>query len=463
MLKTSTCKHCGLPIHNDPNGVGGGFTGWAHDEGDWLTCAYATNNKNNSQYKQTVSAEPMTDFVTDLEYVIESVPVPKAKKAKKKMITPKPLVLNTPKPLNGCDVSICKNCGTEIHQNFKEQYEWEHSEQVYCAGAEPISCARCDAPMRVSNMPETNTWIHLAVPGTVGGEWYCYKVKGYSHLDPSLMTVRYLPEGESKPNKIEVPEKVPEKVPVKKPKKLKKPTEIPEGTQATCKHCGLAIRKALPASISSLNVTGWQHQASEYGMTLDPCWYAVDNSGVPEKLNKFQKPTDVSKDKGEQYKSVEQAEPTDEWLAAYGIDPMTIITLKPLSKPLLILGEPLSGPIIAKFKAGLNPAGVPEVVDTCMYCDQPVRLSHSNFCPNDWIHATTDYTCVFGATLDGQPHVADTFNTPNESSRERDRDQRTAFFEFLKNTYQKKAISNAAHDGTFPVGRKFRHDKVEKD
>jgi hypothetical protein len=311
-------------------------------------------------------------------------------------------------------------------------------------------------------MPETNTWIHLAVPGTVGGEWYCYKVKGYSHLDTSLMAVRYLSEGEPKPHKIEVPEKVPEKVSAKKLTQPKKPTEIPEGTQATCKHCGLAIRKALPASISSVNVTGWKHQASEYNTAFDTCWYAVDNSGVPEKLNKFQKPTDVSKDKGEQYKSVEQAEPTDEWLAEYVKNYVGTVTLNPLSKPLLIMDEPLSLPMITKFTGILNPAGVPEVVDTCMYCDRPVRLSHSSLCPNDWIHANTDYVCV-GATLDGLTHVADTFNIPNEYSGESDRDQRTAFFKFLKNTYQKKAISNAAHDGTFPVGRKFRHDKVEKD
>jgi hypothetical protein len=310
---TSTCKHCGLPIHNGS----GGLTGWAHDEGGWLTCAYATNNVDNGQYNQLMSAEP----VTYLEYVIESVPVPKTKK----------------------------------------------------------------------------------------------------------------------------------------PKKPKKPTEIPEGTQATCKHCGLVIRKAFPANISIVNVTGWQHQTSEYNTAFDTCWYAIDNTGVPAKLNKFQEPTDSNKS----YISVEQAEPTEEWLAEYVKNYGG--PLQPVLKPLLILGEPLSLPMITKFKAGINPTAVPEVVETCMYCDQPVRLSYSSLCPNDWTHYTTDYRCAVGATLDGQPHVADTFNTPNEYSRERDRDQRTAFFEFLKNTYQKKAVFLPAHDGTFPIGRKFRYDKVEKD
>jgi hypothetical protein len=313
-------------------------------------------------------------------------------------------------------------------------------------------------------MPEINTWIHVAVPVKTGGEWYCYKIEGYSHPDPSLMAVRYLPEGEPKPNKIEVPEKVPEKVSVKKPKqfgKPKKPTEIPEGTQATCKHCGLVIRKAFPENISSVNVTGWQHQESEYKKAYDTCWYAIDGSGVSEKLNKFQKPTDSNKS----YISVEQAEPTEEWLAEYVKNYVKnyVGSVKPVLKPLLILGEPLSLPMITKFKAGINPTAVPEVVETCMYCDQPVRLSHSSLCPNDWTHYTTDYRCAVGATLDGQLHVADTFNTPNEFSREADRDQRTAFFEFLKNTYQKKAVFLPAHDGTFPIGRKFRYDKVEKD
>jgi hypothetical protein len=333
---------------------------------------------------------------SDNKFLIEDVPVPVAKfKTKKAKKTTKVATKH-----------ICKNCGLPV--KLADNESWEHDKEPYFFG--------CDNANETSGIYST-----VAEPGDYP---------------------------------------IPEKVSVKKPKqfgKPKKPTEIPEGTQATCKHCGLVIRKAFPENISIVNVTGWQHQESEYKMAYDTCWYAIDGSGVSEKLNKFQKPTNSNKS----YISVEQAEPTEEWLAEYVKN--YVGSVKPVLKPLLILGEPLSLPMITTFKGSLNSAGVPEVVESCMYCDQPVRLSYSSLCPNDWTHYTTDYRCAVGATLDGQLHVADTFNTPNEFSREEDRDQRTAFFEFLKNTYQKKAVFLPAHDGTFPIGRKFRYDKVEKD
>lgn len=230
-----------------------------------------------------------------------------------------------------------------------------------------------------------------------------------------------------------------ESVPVpvaKKAKKIKK-IKTPVGVKTTCKHCGLAIEKLSPANKYQSNTTGWQHHA---GWQFETCYYAF---GDNKKDNPFKKPNHTT------YKESEQAEPSDEWLEANGFNQLT---------PMLLIGK--SQVVKMKFKTATV---IPAEHELCMYCNEPVNLSTTATFLLDWEHCSGAFMCDRAVTLDGLVHTADTFNVPNVSSNKPDKEVRTAFFEFLKNNHKKSAVSIPAHDGTFPVGRKFRHEKSEKE
>jgi hypothetical protein len=163
------------------------------------------------------------------------------------------------------------------------------------------------------------------------------------------------------------------------------------------------------------NKTGWKHNANSKGVMYNCCKFAAGNKAFSFKL---------------------QAEPST------------------------ILGPNKIPEVVEKL---VEKVVVSEVTETCMYCNAPVNLLGSERAtfPNDWTHTSTGIvSCWTSMTLDGKDHAADTLNQQNEYSKDADKSDRTAFFQFLKNHFNTGGPTVHAsiniHSAHEINGRKFR-------